>query len=233
MLQEQLANATTQMPDVGIYHDVDFDTYKSWPAINSSSLGPARRSMLHYLKRAPLPASDAVKFGLLAHVGQLEPDTLCRRYVVMPDLTAGIVKADGSQYANPKATKEYKERVAQFEEANAGKEVVGQDWYQRMLGTLTAIRLNPRANAYFKPHCPSEVSIVWDDPATNLRCKARLDHLNTGERRITDLKTTRDAGEFEKAIGRYGYYQPGRFLSGRLRAAVRPGVRVLHCGRRK
>jgi hypothetical protein len=53
----------------------------------------------------------------------------------------------------------------------------------------------------------SEVTMVWDDPDTGLRCKARADHWNRRTRVMADLKTTDDACEraFGRSVVSYGY----------------------------
>jgi hypothetical protein len=61
-----------------------------------------------------------------------------------------------------------------------------------------------RARAYLTERGEAEVSLLWDDPDTGLRCKARIDFLNSG---INDLKSCFDATAFPKSIATYGYHR--------------------------
>ena len=197
-------------PEPGIYHDVDFEEYLSWDAVNNSSLHPAERSMAHFAAQEPVEPTEAMQFGSLVHCGRLEPDCLAQRYVVTPDFATQVRRPDGSPYANPRASGEYKRLVAEFEEENAGKEIVSQEKYMQMLGMLTSLANSVRANEYLGPG-DAEVSIVWDDRDTGVRCKARLDKWSHPHRRIADLKTANDASDFERAIFNYRYHRQAAF----------------------
>lgn len=194
-------------PDPGIYEDIDFDTYRAWPCVNNSSLGPLRKSPAHYKAALdnPREETDALRFGTFAHEGKLEPLKMMQHYIVMPDFADQIRKEDGTPYANPRNTKAYREKVEEFERVNAGKEIVPKPWYDQLVGMSESMRRNERANTWLTSDCPAEVSIVWDDPDTGLRCKARIDKLNLANKLAIDLKTTRDCMKFDRALHDYGY----------------------------
>jgi hypothetical protein len=207
-------------PDPGIYHNVEFATYCDWDAVNNSSLGSALRSGLHYChaQEAPRKDTDAFRFGRLAHEGRLEPAAMLDRYAVMPDLTAGIL-VNGSPAKNTKATKEYRERVAKWHEENSGREVIEQDRFDDIKGVLNALWSHERSRTWFTSMGPSEVSIVWDDATTGLRCKARIDKI-VSDTLLADMKTTRDATRFESAIHDYGYDRQAAFYLDGWRAVT-------------
>lgn len=198
-------------PPPGIYESVDFDLYRSWEAVNNSSLGPMRRSAAHYhhALTAEREETDALRFGTLAHAGKLEPLELMRRYCVMPDLTVDLLDDNGEPYKNPRATKAYKNRVAAWKEANADKEEISQAWFDQVVGISQACNQNARANDWLSRSGSAEVSILWQDAATGLMCKGRIDKLTDGL--AVDLKTTRDAGQFEKSIADFGYARQAAF----------------------
>lgn len=201
-------------PEPGIYKNVDFDTYRSWDCINNSSLKHAEKSLAHYrryLDNPPDRTTDAFRFGSFAHGGKLEPMVACQHYVVEPDLTKNILRADGTEYSNPKATKEYRDRVAAFEAANAGKEVVPQKWFDRFAGMANALDENETARRWLRSDGDAELSIVWDDPVSGLRCKGRIDKLPKHLGIAVDLKTTADASDFERSIAKYGYHRQAAF----------------------
>jgi exodeoxyribonuclease VIII len=197
-------------PGPGIYENVPFDTYLSWPWISNSSLNSAERSLLHYKHRKPIQPTEPMRFGTLCHSGKLEPTSIYRRYVVMPDLTKDIKTKDGKPATNPKATAEYDQRVNRWAEENAGgKEIVSQADFDRMLGVVSAVNADPLAHRWFSDAGHTEVSIVWDDPETGLRCKSRLDKVATGERVIADLKTCADCRWFHRDIATRNYHRQG------------------------
>ncbi len=200
-------------PTPGIYHDVPFDDYLAWEAINNSSLDPLARSPAHYRAALahPKEPTDAMRLGTFLHCGCLEPAAIHERYVVMPRFEEDVRRPDGTEYANVRATKQYKLLVAEFhEEAEAaGKEVVTQDWYDMLLGVTEAMAAEPRvADLFASVSVPdgsgstvsTEVSIVWEDPETRLLCKARIDMVDHAFHRAADLKTSADVSQYEWEI---------------------------------
>lgn len=202
-------------PESGIYHDVPFDDYLAWPCVNNSSLGYAARSMAHYRYAPQQEPTEAMRFGSLVHCGKLEPAAIGSRYVVMPDFASEIRRDDGTEYANVKATKVYKEAVAAWRATVGDKEIVTSEQLETMLGIVNALTLHDFARHTLCRPGATEVCFVWDDPDTGIRCKARVDKWDEapGQMAIYDLKTTRDAGDFERSIFRFGYHRQAAFYS--------------------
>jgi hypothetical protein len=195
----------------GIYFDVPFEEYLAWPLINNTLLTHAVRSMAHLrvAEQSPLDQpTDSMRLGSLIHSGVLEPDSL----IVMPRFEDEIRRKDGREYANPKATSEYKQRVADFESANVGKRIVSAVEFESIAGIRESLSRHERAAEHLDEG-PVEVSIVWDDPDSGIRCKGRLDKWCEQNRRIVDLKTTRDASDFERSLLKYGYHRQAAFYS--------------------
>lgn len=191
----------------GVYEAVPFEDYKAINAINNSSLHHAARSQKHfrhYINHRRETESPALRFGTLAHAGVLEPERLLEMYVVLPDFTEGI------DSPRPKATKEYKEKVREFDSKHKGLQVITPAEYQQMLGVVEAVHGDQRSRAAFQ-NGKSEVTLVWSDPILGRLCKARPDYLNGGANSLCDLKTTRDARDFERSIANYGYDRQAAF----------------------
>ncbi len=74
-----------------------------------------------------------------------------------------------------------------------------------------------------------ELSIVWDDPLTGVRCKARLDAFapDLAGGSIPDIKSTEggDFLDFERAILKWGYHRKAWFY---LRGAKEVGLAARH-----
>lgn len=88
-----------------------------------------------------------------------------------------------------------------------------------------AIQAHPVASALLAPELGRpEVTLIWDDPATGVRCRARLDWLRTvaaGVRRIqTDYKSTAsgDLESLAKSVYNFGYYRQAPWYLDGLRA---------------
>lgn len=207
-------------PTPGIYEGISFEEYCSWDAVNNSSLSPALRSGLHYnhAQDNPREDTDAFRFGRLAHEGRLEPAAVLDRYAVMPDLTQDIL-VDGKPSKNPRNTKEYKQRVENWNKQNGGKQVVTVDEFERVKGVLDRLWATQRTREWFTSEGPAEVSVVWIDPLTGLLCKCRIDKV-VSDHLLGDLKTTRDAVRFESAMFDYGYDRQAAFYVDGWRAAT-------------
>jgi hypothetical protein len=203
-------------PAPGIYEAVPFDVYLTWDAVSNSSLNGIEKSPLHYKFAPPVEETPPMRFGTFCHQGRLEPSAVFRNYVVMPDLTKGILTKSGEPAKTPKATDEYKQRVERWEADNAdGKIIVLQEEFEAMTGVVAALDRNELAHKWFAADGPAEVSIVWDDPDTGVRCKGRLDKLALIIQMIADLKTTRDCLWFSKQIADRKYYrQSAMYIDG-------------------
>lgn len=200
-------------PRPGIYSGIPFELYLEWPAVNNSSLSAMLRSPAHYFasltdRSEPSPAQ---RLGTLTHVLGVEPLKALGLYVVMPDFSKQVHNRDGSTPANPKATKEYKDLVAEFQAANSDKSIVTHDEYDRAVGMIQSIHANERAREYVSSCAEPEQSIVWIDSLTGLTCKARIDAASRVNKRLTDLKTSRDVTNFSWSIFNYEYHRQAAF----------------------
>lgn len=201
-----------QTPEPGIYHGIPFEDYLQWDGVSNSSMQPALRSMLHYKERPAIEETPAMKLGTLTHAGRFEPEKIDATYVVMPAFEKTVKRDDGSDYDNPKASKKYKELVADFHEKNKDKIVVTTQQFADMCGMVSALATDERATRYLTGG-DYEVSILAIDPVTGLRCKGRCDHLHLNGRRIGDLKTTMDASRFEWVIVERSYHRQLAFYA--------------------
>jgi hypothetical protein len=61
--------------------------------------------------------------------------------------------------------------------------------YVRAKAAARAVRNHPDAGPLFTGGAP-EVSILWEDPETGVRCRGRLDYWHQGPGVVVDLKTT-------------------------------------------
>lgn len=227
--------ATT--PGPGIYENVPFAEYLEWPYVSNSAMGPAKKTIAHFrraLKWGDRPEEDeargkapAMRFGTLVHAGKLEPLSVAAKYIIRPRFEDTIRQPNGATYPKPTATNAYRDAVAEWRATIGDKEEVTEAEYQRMLGVVTALARHARAVEYLDGPGPVEVSFVWDDPHTGLRCKGRADKLQLERGRISDLKTAYDPWQFEKIIGQRAYYRQGALYVDGIE--VLTGVRCEFC----
>ncbi len=192
----------------GVYDDVPFEVYCRWSAVNNSRLKWLNKSAAHFASNASIEPTKALRLGRLIHSGKLEPETVPELYAVMPafELDPNNRTQNGKP-STSKTTTFYKDLAAAFIDENPGKEIVPQEYYDLMLGVVKSLDKHPRAVEYLLGK--TEVSICWIDPDTGLKCKARIDVLQSPG--ITDLKSVADASDFAKSMADYDYHRQFAF----------------------
>lgn len=188
-------------PAPGIYEGISFEEYASWPYLNNSGCTHLLRSPAHY--QASLAEGDddtkAKTRGTICHAGIWEPARFADLYAIGPDVKLN--------------TKEGKTAWEAFIAAHPGKEHVRGADGAAMLGCRESIWRHPLAAKLLAGPGPCEVCIVWDDPTTGVRCKARIDKLATRAGFVVDLKTTSDARpeSFRRSVLDHAYHRQAAF----------------------
>lgn len=206
-----LSTEQDELPPAGMYSGVPFDEYLSWPYVSNSSLKHCQ-SMAHYNAHRGRVTEEtkAMRLGTLLHAGRLEPLTVALAFAVMPpfhDDPNNQTLAD--KPTTSKNTKYYRESKARFEGINQDKCIVTLDEYNRMLGMVESLAANEKASEYLNARGHCELSIVWTDPDTGVRCKARLDKWSDDDGQITDLKSTKDCTDFARTMAKFSYHRQG------------------------
>lgn len=197
-------------PDPGVYRDVPAEEYHSWEAVSNSRLSLLKRSPLHY-QHGFTATTAQMALGSLVHSGVLEPLSIAKRYVFMPNYASHPDNVSKTGVRSFSASTDFvKKMQEQFQSLNFDKEIVSEEQYNTMIGMASALQANVAARDLLRDG-EAEVSLVWDDPDTGLRCKCRIDWLKAKSRIFVDLKTTADASEFERSIVKYGYHRQTSF----------------------
>jgi len=219
-------------PEPGVYHDVPYDEYAAWGAVNQSLLKQFRRSPAHarwWMTHQPEPTA-AMIFGTAVHAAVLEPDRFASEYAMAPQVD--------------RRTKAGREEWAAFLADLGDGTVLTAAEYGQCAAMREAVLRHPKAAALLAGDGRSEVSILWQHP-DGPRGKARLDRFTRfqGWPTVVDLKTTRDAQPwaFAKQAHQLGYHVqaaytleglrylsdvPRRFFSVAVEKAPPYGVRV-------
>jgi len=217
-----------QPPPPGIYENIPPDTYFAWDAVSNSRLNLMARSPAHYNAGFQGEPTPAMSLGSLCHAGVLEPLEIAKRFTFEPDWASDPrnTTSDGARSFSA-STKFVKEMKSKFRELHHNSEIVSEDQFNRMVGISTTLSNCEVMRGLMSSGKP-EVSIVFDDAETGLRCKSRCDwlHVGKGGSVLLDLKTTADASEFERSIVKYGYHRQMAFYRRAVEAATgeRPAV---------
>ncbi len=206
---------TNACPEPGIYYDISAEQYFAWEAVNNSRLGLMSKSSIHYKTGFKNEPTASMALGSLCHAGVLEPLSLIQRYTYMPDYSRDAENiASGGERSFSKATKYVKQCEEQFRAVNRKKLIIDEADYKKMLGISSALSQCDRMR-FLRKKGAAEVSIVWVDEKTGLRCKARADWVRDFQKDepliVLDLKTTQDASIFEKSILKYSYHRQMAF----------------------
>jgi exodeoxyribonuclease VIII len=174
------------------------------------------QSKLGILKKCPLkfkwfldnqrPDTDSLKLGRAVHTAVLEPDTFNLQYIALPaDLDRRTTKG--------------KDLYNELLSNNPNKIILKADEFDRALKIATAVRSNVHANQLLEG-AHVELSCDWVDPATEVKCKARIDAYNEDMDVVVDLKTTVDASRsgFPRKLWTYGYHRQAAWYIDALQA---------------
>jgi hypothetical protein len=192
------------IPDPGLYEKTDFVDYCAWRAANHSSLKRIEQSPAHAhhaWSQSGARTTTALELGDATHAAILEPDRWTAQYAKGPEGRRG--------------TKKWKEAL----EAAEGRTLLRPEEYAAAERMRDHVHRHPTAGPMLQ-HANDigaiEVSWVWDDPETGVRCKARTDAMSrcpSGYPAVVDVKTTQDASEraFGRSCATYWYHTQARF----------------------
>lgn len=179
---------------------ISFADYLVIDAVNHSRLKRFAESPWHYqnVPKPKKPSADFI-FGTQFHALLLEPAYFAQHYVEAPVMN----KNNG----------DWKKLVAATE-ANK-QELIDMDNLQRLRNMREAVMADQYAAPLFVAGL-AEQTIQFNDEATGLPCKARIDWLPDGFPNVlVDLKTTRNANPkyLCKSSWEYGYHTQAAFYS--------------------
>lgn len=226
-------------PEPGMYPGVPMEEYHAWDCASNSRLSKLMRSPAHLKAYMEQEYDDtpAKKLGRAIHTAILEPETFDSRYVVASQCMAvtgkgtrcgnsGSWPVKGGGFVCGTHVKSAAKNDVALDETS---EVLTESDYAVCVGTRDSVRSLTAAGALLESLSQIEVSVVWDDAETGIRCKGRWDGYGAlvAGGTIFDLKSARDASRmsFERSIFTYGYHRQGALY---LEAANALGLNVRH-----
>lgn len=194
-----------KLPPDGVYSGVPNEVYhRSWDACGRSALKMMAVDGLtpsHVRDAFLRPQEPSASMNLGTAVGDMIdfPDEI--RVLPAPDVD--------------RRTKDGKATYAAFIEKAQGKLVLPHDDYQEAVKMVENLRKHPAASVLLEDPGHIQLSLVWTDKETGLRCKCRPDKICPESGIAIDLKTAACAASrtFANAMFRYGYHLQAAFYS--------------------
>lgn len=206
-------------PGKAIISDLPEDLYHGTKSIVSkSSLDIfGGQSPLHYhyhLSSPPEERTDAMNIGSAFHVLTLEPDLFRSKVAILPEF--GPMQSSTNRAL----------RDAWIRDEGRGRTIIKQAQFDIIEPMANAVRAHPAARKLMLDG-ESEVTALWTDPHTGIRCKARADRLVSMRGVFVDLKSALCAapGAFMRAAVDHRYHVQDAFYS---RAFEENGIHIEH-----
>lgn len=205
-------------PAPGIHHDVPFEQYASWKAINSGIVkwGAISPKHMHAAFNGELKADDtrSMKLGRAIHCTLLEPETFAERFLIAGPCEA-VLKSGERKGLECGGTAKHRNADDQW---FCGKhepptsvpfgDAITENEHERCKAVAAALH-DHFAVKLFRRKGWSEVSIVWEYAGFPMKC--RLDRYAPSPPTIIDVKKCQvGKGDLEScglAIRRYGWAQ--------------------------
>jgi hypothetical protein len=192
--------------DDGIYTDIDFDTYLQIRAFSNSAIGKLMKSPYHF-------KHDRLK------------DKENKDHFIVGDITDSILtgnkEIDDKYAVLPKeyfyqnkwrpwnaGSKTCEKEMEKIRLANPNKILVSDNLFQQAQDMASVVQNFDGAFELLKD-AEFQITLIWTDIVTGVKCKARLDWKNSEA--ITDLKTSKDASSraFTNALVNLNYGTQG------------------------
>lgn len=189
----------------GVYPGMTYDQYDRLRGLNWSVLRRFRKSAAHARSEMvePPEPTEAQDFGQAFHRLILEPDRFADEYVLVPEDAPTRRSNAGKQWWDI------------FKEETKGKSrLMPGQWAELQRLRESVYQNATAAELLADPRALREVAVVWDDPATGVRCKGRLDLVSRSQGRsvVVDVKTDADASAWRFAQHLDAYDWAGQIM---------------------
>jgi hypothetical protein len=201
-----------ETPQPVIYRGMSFADYLALPGVNQSRLKVLQyKSPAHYRAENAQNDTPALAIGRAIHSRLLEPATFDGLFTLSP-----------FENFRTKAAQEWRDQ-----KQAEGVTILAEDDLA-MIEAVAENTAQDRLAAKLLDRADREVSILWTDPATGIKCKARLDLMSEELGIVADLKTCQSAEplKFQRDAFAYGYHFQAAFYSRAFEAATGKAPKV-------
>ena len=154
----------------------------------------------NYRQNNPIKPTAPMKFGTAFHMYELEGREIFEKhYAVEPD---GI----------DRRTTLGKATLEKFNQTLNGREVISYKDFQLIIGMYNNLGKSEQYDLL--ENCNEfEKIYLWNNDTLKIKCKGKIDAINTRDKYIVDLKTTRDANpeSFKETIINQKYHMQAAF----------------------
>ncbi len=194
LIKQTPKSLTTTNPSIepGIYFDMPEALYHSLPYLSSSFLKKYSDSPAEALLK--FESTPDMQIGSALHSYVLEgKDAFHKAYTVM-------FESDLSKNSTA-----YKTKVDEFYQTVQGKNVLPATTKKLKTmdvieGVHSSLMAHPAAKELLSQSYEAELTLIWDDPLTGLRCKVRIDRYLKEVAVLLDLKKCADVVKFINQI---------------------------------
>jgi PDDEXK-like domain of unknown function (DUF3799) len=194
-----------------IDRNVSFATYAAAPGLNQSKLGAFKKcpAKFKWLLENERGDTDSLRLGRAIHTATLEPNKFNQEFFCLPEIDRRTTKG--------------KETYAELVGKNPGKTILKPDEFHTALEVAQSIRSQSHCLTLLES-AHIELTLNWQDKATGVLCKARVDAYDENTGVVVDIKTTQDASRsgFPKKLFAYGYHRQAAWYLEGLKANGEP-----------
>jgi hypothetical protein len=184
----------------GLHEDVPAEEYheRVLGLVSNGALDRLDQSPAHYRTWIDAPkeeATPALFFGKAFHCALLEPSLFARIYAAAPEF--GDLRF-----------KENKAKRDVWRKENEGRIALSASDDEAIRQMCTAVTGHPLAGKMVRNGVP-ELTLLWTDATTGLRCRARADYYVEKYGMVLDIKSADDASPeaFRRAVFKYRYHR--------------------------
>lgn len=204
-----------KQPEIKLHQNIPYAVYSAWPGVRFSDAKHVDVVPAHYRIRELGPDEEKKHFtqGRCFHTASLEPELLEREYITVPRVMVdGVLTGD-------KRLKPVKNAWKEAEANHPDAEILSEDDYNQALSWRDAVWSHPLMAEILGSPGFNEASVFWQDAATGLYCKARIDTMRLwrGYTVVIDLKSGVDGAPrpFQKSLEKFSYpAQAAHYLNG-------------------
>ena len=220
----------------GIYERVPAEVYHALPYCSNSRLSLLKRSPAHLRADLDNPGepTDAMRLGSAIHMAVLEPDVFATTYHEAGQCE-GVLKSGarkGEQCTNTGTGRWGGQWFCGQHKGNGEAdaiEVLSRADFLVCNGIRRSLWTHPKLRKLMDAAGREELTVIWDDSESGVRCKARVDRLVEDFGGVVlDLKTTTDARPhaFERKVFEFGYFRQKPLYQDALWQC---GIETKHC----
>lgn len=199
--------------------------YHARTEISNSWLGdmePPYRFFQKHLASEPVvvPSTPSQIEGAAMHMMLLEPDQFSERFVIEPKGTERRSKKGKQAWADFLDEKRWYEAIY----GTGERSVITQSQADKCARRAEAVFDHPYAAELLRSAGLHELTVLFDYPKTDIKCRGRIDKLLINRRAIVDIKGAKDASPwgFQRAVTNYEYHRQAMWYGGALEASGDP-----------